>query len=298
MSTQVGTSVEDRFRQVLDRLVGMSERGYYNPYEIFQWPDALVDDAYWMTPELMIEHGTAVAGELSETQLKALSKWESVNFYSLNVHGIKELLFEVVGRIHTADFRQPSEYFHHIIGEENDHMWFFATFCNKYGGKIYPRRATGFPGGPPVPAADHFLVFSRLLIFEELVDVFNQRMADDERLDPTIRQVNAVHHQDESRHIAFGRQIVSLLYERLKQTLTADELAALGGYLKRYMRACVDSLCDPAVYRDAGLDRPYEIRRRVMADPAYQENVQRILHRTTSFMAGAGIIEDERIPAL
>jgi hypothetical protein len=286
---------EQRFEEILNRLVGMSQRDYYDPYRLFTWPDKLDDDGYWMSPELMIEHGTEVGAELTDEQVRALSKWESINFYSLNVHGIRELIIEIVGRIHTTDFAIPSEYFHHIIGEENEHMWFFATFCHKYGGKIYQRRSLGFTD-PGIPAADNFLVFSRLLIFEELVDFFNQQMGQDERLHPTIRQVNGVHHQDESRHIAFGRQIIDILHRDLRKRLPASDISALEVYLKRYLRASVDSLCDPAMYRDAGLSEPYALRRRVLADPAYHEYTQRILRRITSFMVHAEILSDDRIP--
>ena len=283
-----------RFEEVLGRLVGMSERDYYNPYRLFVWPDALDEDGWWMTPELMVEHGTAAGAELTEEQLRRLSKWESINFYSLNVHGIRELLTEIVARIHTDAFRVPSEYFHHIIGEENEHMWFFATFCHRYGGKVYPQRSFGF-GTPAIPEADNFLVFARLLIFEELVDVFNQRMGDDERLHPTIRQVNKVHHQDESRHIAFGRQIVEILHADLRARLSTAQLGELETYLKRYLRQSVDVLVDPAVYRDAGLPDPYGLRRRVLADPAYPAYVRRVLRRSTSFLVNAGILGDDRI---
>jgi hypothetical protein len=276
------------FKEVLGRLVEMSERDYYNPYRLFDWPGSLPGDAYWMTPELMVEHGTAVWDELSETERRAVSKWQSINFYSLNVHGIRELLHEIVARIHTADFDVPSEYFHHLIGEENEHMWFFAAFCRNYGNKIYPRRSLSL-SGPGVPGADHFLVFARLLIFEELVDVFNQRMAGDGRLHPTIRKVNQVHHQDESRHIAFGRRLVAMLHADLRERLDDEELATLEDYLKRYMRGSVGSLCEPGVYRDAGIPEPYAVRRRVLADPAHPAYAQRVLRRTESFMVSSGI---------
>ncbi|MFD0689917.1 diiron oxygenase [Actinomadura fibrosa] len=277
-----------RFQDVLGRLVEMSERDYYNPYRLFDWPDSLPDDAYWMTPELMAEHGTDVWDELPEPRRRALSKWQSINFYSLNVHGIRELLHEIVARIHTADFDVPSEYFHHIIGEENEHMWFFAAFCRRYGGKIYPPRSLRL-AGPGIAGADHFLVFARLLVFEELVDVFNQRMAGDDRLHPTIRKVNEVHHQDESRHIAFGRQIVAMLHADLRERLGDGELAALEDYLKGYMRGSVASLCEPGAYRDAGIPEPYAVRRRVLASPAHAGYARRVLRRTESFMVNAGI---------
>ena len=288
---------DQRFIDILGRLTAMSERDYYDPYKLFDWPESITEDAYWMSPELMTVHGTEVGAKLDEAQLRALSKWESVNFYSLNVHGIRELLTSIVGRIHMPGYAVASEYFHHIIGEENDHMWFFAKFCLDYAGKIYPDR--GMPlAASDVPEADTFLLFARLLIFEELVDVFNQQMGEDDRLDPTIRQINKVHHEDESRHIAFGRQIVALLHRDLRKRLGAEQLADIETYLKRYMRASVESLCNPAAFRDAGLPEPYALRRAVLADPVFDEFVHRTFRRSLKFLTSENIFSDARIPAL
>lgn len=296
MSTAVELSSPDvRFEEILDRLSAMSEKDYYNPYQLFEWPDSLPPDRYWMTPELMSVHGTTAGERLTEEQLWALSRWESVNFYSLNVHGIRELLIEVITRIHTKGFERPSEYFHHLVGEENEHMWFFATFCIKYG-RIYPSKQLRW-GGPAVAGADNFLVFMRLLLFEEIVDFFNKRMARDERLHPTIRQVNAIHHQDESRHIAFGRQAVAHLHGELRKTLSAGELAELERYCKAYIRASIDSLCNPAAYRDAGLPDPYALRAEVLADPAHARFRAALMKRTMAFMTREGIFADDALPA-
>ena len=106
-----------------------------------------------------------------------------------------------------------------------------------------------------------------------------------------IRKVNEVHHHDESRHIAFGRQIVAMLHADLRDRLPADRLAALEQYLKRYMRSSVDSICEPLIYRDAGIPEPYAVRRKVLADPAYPAFVQRVLNRTESFMLNSGIFD-------
>jgi hypothetical protein len=285
-----------RFEEILDRLTSMSERDYYNPYEVFEWPDELPADRYWMSPELMSVTGTEVEAELTEEQLWALSRWESVNFYSLNVHGIRELLIEVITRIHTTGFQRASEYFHHLIGEENEHMWFFAKFCLLYG-KIYPDKQLRWSSSEGDPRAANFLVFMRLLLFEEIVDHFNKRMGVDERLHPTIRQVNAIHHQDESRHIAFGRQAVAHLHAELRKELGSEELAELEGYVKTYIRVSVDSLVSPAVYRDAGLPDPYGVRTRVLADPRHAEFRSEVMKRTMTFMVREGIFSDDSIPS-
>ncbi|MEV0884682.1 diiron oxygenase [Streptomyces microflavus] len=280
----------DRFRGILDRLATKSIDDYYNPYRLFEWPDQLPEDMWWMSPELTTTYGTEWAEKLSPEQLHTLSKHESVNFYSLNVHGIRELLVEVVNRIHTAGFETPSEFFHHFIGEENEHMWFFAEFCLRYGKKIYRQPSGGAEAAVPSDKIQSLLVFARILIFEELVDHFNSAMAEDERLHETIRGINRIHHQDESRHIAFGRELVNLLHQDLKQTATEQELDEVSTYLRRYMKHSFESLYHPQVYRDAGIERPHELRRALLESPARAEAELRTFRKTAKYLEKTGLI--------
>ncbi|HEX3131569.1 MAG TPA: diiron oxygenase [Thermoanaerobaculia bacterium] len=277
--------------QTLDRIIGMSIDTYYNPYKTFQWPDELPEEQWWMTPELMTIHGTRLERELSERQLMALSKWESIHFYSLNVHGIRELLLEVIKRVHTPGFEEESEFFHHFVGEENEHMWFFATFCLKYGKKIYIDKKIKIPAGEMPADIESLLVFARVLIFEEIVDYFNLRMGRDESLHPIIRQVNAIHHQDESRHIAFGREIVKLLWDGVRERHPAERQQEIRDYLGRYLQASIQSLYSPAVYSDAGVPEPYKVRTALLADPVRREADVRVLKRTTDFFSSLGLIQ-------
>ncbi|MFI5899555.1 diiron oxygenase [Streptomyces cyaneofuscatus] len=280
----------DRFRGILDRLATKSIDDYYNPYRLFEWPEQLPEDMWWMSPELTTTYGTEWAEKLTPEQLHTLSKHESINFYSLNVHGIRELLVEVVNRIHTAGFETPSEFFHHFIGEENEHMWFFAEFCLRYGKKIYRQPAGGAETAAHSDKVQSLLVFARILIFEELVDHFNSAMAEDERLHETIRGINRIHHQDESRHIAFGRELVNLLHQDLKRTATEQELDEVSTYLRRYMRHSFESLYHPQVYRDAGIERPHELRRALLESPARAEAELRTFRKTAKFLEKTGLI--------
>lgn len=282
----------ERLREILSRLNTMAIEDYYNPYQMFDWPDSLPQEMWWMSPELTTTYGTEVAAELSREQLHRLSKYESVNFYSLNVHGIRELLIEVTGRIHTDEFATPSEFFHHFIGEENEHMWFFAQFCQRYGGKIYKQPRGGAETIPPSNAAS-LLVFARILIFEELVDHFNSTMALDERLDDTIRKINRIHHQDESRHIAFGRELVRVLYDGFREQATPEELTQVSDYLKRYMTYSFESLFSPQVYKDAGIPGPLEVRRRLLTGPRRPEFEAQVFRKTRSFLTKHGLIQAE-----
>jgi P-aminobenzoate N-oxygenase AurF len=279
---------DGRLLEILDRLTTKSIDDYYNPYKLFEWPDSLPDDMWWMSPELTTTYGTAAAERLSPERLHALSKYESLNFYSLNVHGIRELLIEVTRRIHTKGFETPSEFFHHFIGEENEHMWFFAEFCLRYGRKIY-RQPAGGSVDIPRSNVESLLVFARILIFEELVDHFNSRMAADDRLHETIRAINRIHHQDESRHIAFGRELVTALFADVKRTSTEQELADIADYLRRYLTYSFESLFNPHAYRDAGIADPMGLRQELLASPARAEFEQNVFRKTSKFLEKIGI---------
>ncbi|MBA0053175.1 AurF domain containing protein [Streptomyces sp. AJS327] len=287
----------DRFKDVLDRLSSKAVADYYNPYLEFDWPDRLEENQLWMSPELLSVYGTRHFDRLDQATLYRLSKWESINFYSLNVHGIRELLIEVVNRIHSPGFEVPSDFFHHFIGEENEHMWFFAEFCRRYGGKIYG--AMGLPGDSDwEPEAENLLVFARILLFEELVDHYNTAMARDARLCETIRQVNRLHHQDESRHIAFGRELVGLLYTRLRDTATEERLREVEAYLKRYVAFTINSFYNPQVYRDAGVSDPLALRSALLSDERRRPYERGALRKPLAFFRKTGIFTDDSLPSL
>lgn len=285
--------IEEKFRKSLDRLIQLSEDDYYNPYDEFEWPETLPSDQPWMSLDLMSVYDTPKFEELSQEELIELSKTESCNFYSLNVHGIRELIIEVVKRIHTPGFELPSEFFHHFIGEENEHMWFFAQFCLNYG-KIYKDKKIQSPGFTE-PDIQNFMVFTRILIFEEIVDYFNSRMANDESLHPIIRKINRIHHQDESRHIAFGRNIVRLLYSELLENYDAEKLKEVEQYVKRYLVASIQSLYNPAVYRDAGLPNAYKFRTELLQHPNRKKHHHKFLRRTINFFVKNNILSDKEL---
>ncbi len=276
------------------RLSRMATDDYYNPYRLFSWPDFLPEDIPWMSVDLLSVFGTDLINELDDQQLARLAKWESINFYSVNVHGIRELLTEVTRRLHVPGFEEFSDFLHHFIGEENEHAWFFAEFCRRYGGRVYQ-----LPALKTMQSIDreteNFLVFAKILVFEEIIDYFNVHMAEDTALPETVRMVNRVHHKDESRHIAFGRQLVELLHHKLRKTATKEQLAALEQYLKRYITWCLQSLYSPAAYRDAGLANPIETRRVLIESDARRQVEQRYLKRPLSFLTRTGIFDDDQL---
>ena len=291
MTTAAAAVWDEEVATAVSRLTAAAENDYYNPYQTFDWPERIPDGALWMSEDLLSVHGTAAAAELDREQYLALTKWESINFYSLNVHGIRELMQEVVQRIHAPGYEIPTPFFHHFLGEENEHMWFFAEFCLRYGGKLFANRAMAFPAEKHSALLDNFIVFSRILVFEQIVDHFNSRMAADTALPETIRAINRVHHQDESRHIAFGAQLVRALWERLREAGDEAELAAARQYVEKYIATSIQQLYSVDAYRDAGIPDPFTFRTRVLADPARQAVHASITSRTDAFYRRIGLFE-------
>jgi hypothetical protein len=283
---------EESVSATLERLVEDSTAHYYNPYQLFDWPDRLEEQQWWMSRDLMSVAGTPWEERLDEAQLMRLSKYEVTNFFSLNIHGIRELLIEVTRRIHTPGFDEPSEFFHRFLGEENGHMWFFAQFCLRYGGKIYADKALRMGDDSSDAEVASFLVFSRILIFEELVDYFNIRMSKDETLHPLIRKINHAHHADEWRHIVMGRKLVDQLFAPLGARNDQELLGFLDQYLRRYMVASIQSLYNPVVFRDAGVPDAYKLRMELFDHPARGPYHQTFLKRITAFLRSHGILQE------
>lgn len=176
-------------------------------------------------------------------------------------------------------------------------MWFFSEFCRRYGNKIYGSAAMSADSAWE-PEIENFLVFTRILFFEELVDHFNSRMAKDTSLCHTIREVNRIHHQDESRHIAFGRELVSLLHTRMCQAVSAERVREVEAYLKRYVVYSINSLYNPHVYRDAGIADPLGLRNSLIADERRREHERKAIRKPLSFFQKIGIFSDDTLPVL
>jgi hypothetical protein len=291
MSTNKSGSIG--LARTIDSVVRQSIDSYYNPYKKFQWVESMPEARWWLSRDLMTVRGTHYEDEFSEQQLMTLSKWESINFYSLNIHGIRELIMEVAKRIYSPGFELASKFFHLFIDEENGHMWFFAEFCQRYGSKIYEDKRIKLKPEFIEPDIETFQLFARILIFEEIVDFFNLHIGRDVTLHPLIRQINNVHHDDESRHIIFGRQIVKQLHEEIRARHSPEQLTILETYLKRFMIMSLESLYNPAVYRDAGIFEPYKIRTELLKDPARRPYHMQFLNRTIQFFMKEKIITQE-----
>ena len=278
--------------KTVKRLSEISIKDYINPYTHLVWPEA-IDGAEWFTsPELISAYGTRWYEELDAAAKRRLSFYEAVNFFSLNIHGEKSLVEGLAARLYKKGNDEISPYLHHFLDEENKHMVYFGTFCMKYAGKVYPDKKIVFPRDH-APGEEDFLFFARVLIFEEIVDVYNVTMARDERLSGIARQINLLHHRDEARHLVFGRQIVKELFERYAPAWPAATLGGVRDYLKSYLAATWKEYYNPAVYRDAGSDSPYELMQEAFQAESSREHRKRVSRGCVEFLTENGILDEE-----
>lgn len=170
-------------------------------------------------------------------------------------------------------------------------MWFFAQFCQRYGGKIYPTKRLKFSSFEE-PDLRNFLAFGQILIFEEIGDFYNRSMEKDGRLPGIIQQINHVHHEDESRHMAMGRLILKHMHEDLRRTCPEERLRALEASLRGYMQVVIEAFYNPSVYADAGLEEPYQLRRDLMAHPVRARFHAKVVDRIQRFLLDTGIFKE------
>lgn len=154
--------------------------------------------------------------------------------------------------------KEINEYIHHFIDEENKHSAIFGRFCNRYAGKIYQLKQVNFAREYET-GEEEFLFFAKIVIFEEFVDYFNVKMSKDESLNPLVRQINAYHHADEARHLAFGRKMIASLYDYYQSNWSAATKAGIEQYLLQYLSMTWRSYYNPAMYQDAGFTNSYAV---------------------------------------
>lgn len=281
--------------QVLDlagRLSRASVRRFSNPYAEFQWPESRDPSAWYFAPQLISLAGTEVYGELTLEEQKRLAFWEAVNFFSLNIHGEKALLQGMSQRLYSRWPAQVSDYLHHFVDEENKHMSLFGGFCMQYAGKVYRAKSLTVPREFQAGEED-FLFFAKVVIFEELVDYYNLSMAQDARLHPLAQQINRYHHNDETRHLAFGRALSQQIYDHYAGQWDAETRQRVSDYLGDYLIATWREYYNPDVYTDAGLDDAYALYRLAWEAPASRERRRAASEKCVRFLVDGGMLLEE-----
>lgn len=257
-----------------------------------EWPERIGANEWCMSPELLSLYGTPFHDALSDDERRRLSLAEAVNFFSLNIHGERLLIAGIARRLYQNGHDGISPYLHHFLEEENRHIVMFAGFCQRYAGRIYPDRKLAVPRAH-APGEEDFLFFAKVLVFEEIVDQYNQIMAGDRRLAPVVRHINRTHHRDEARHLAFGRSLAAQLFEQHAPRWSGEELGRVRAELAAYFTAAWKEYYSPDAYRDAGVPAPFETYRQAYDDPRCRAHRTEISRGVIAHLRSHGILDEE-----
>lgn len=269
--------------KIVRKLSTLSARVYPIPSDTIDWPEQLSHDHWYTSPELISIYGTPYWEALSEAQHKKLSFFEAVNFYSLNINGEKPLVKGLSDRLYSNGREDVTAYLHHFLDEENKHMQYFGRFCMAYAGKVYPDKKLVFPR-QYADGEDNFMFFVQVMIFEEIADYYNSAQAKDERLHPLARRINLLHHQDEARHLVFGREYVAELWKRFAPRWPSDVIEGVHSRIADYLQAAWKAYYNPEMYADAGLHNGYEIFEQAFASERASAHRQSVSKKVVAYL--------------
>jgi hypothetical protein len=280
--------------ELTTRLCRVSREQFIDPFSRLEWPTSLERNQWFMSPELVSLFGTREWDALEQSRQQTISFFELVNFFSINIHGERMLIEGLAKRLYRKHTDTLSPYLHHFLDEENKHMFYFGRFCKQYAGKIYPEKRFAVER-EYAEGEEEFLFFARVMLFEELVDVYNRRMAKDERLVAISREINWLHHFEEARHLAFGRRVVEELFDAHSNIWEPEVRERIGAELSHFMDATWKDLFNPEVYKDAGLPDAYALRRKLLSEPAIETRKQTLCRRAARTLFKVGLLAEGSI---
>lgn len=279
---------DDDMAELVGRLCRQSVAEYAPGFSFRDWPEVM-DRRQWFTTEAVVSlNGTELWRDLDEDTRKLVSFWEAVAFFSANIHGETSLMQGIAGRLNAPGHEDVTPYLHHMLDEENKHSVYFTEFCRRYGGRIYPDRMLTL-AADPVESAD-FLFFARVYLFEDIIDCLNRVMAADDTVHPVARWINANHHQEERRHLAFGRNMVRRLWAEGQGVWSDAVREHAQGALVGFVNAMWKSLYNPQVYVDAGLPEPWALAAEAYATPYAQAQRAALSRRCINFLTRSGMV--------
>lgn len=279
---------------IINKLIDLSKKEDFDVFNQLVWPKEISDTNLWTSPELLTVYGTNYFDKLSEEKIIKLSKLECLYFFSLNVHGIRDLLIDIVSIIHRKQFELISEYLHFLVKEENEHMYYFAKFCLTYGGRLFSDKSISIGKVEESDKLVHFyLVFMRILVFEIIVDFFNLKASKDKNIHPFIQKLNEIHHKDESRHIAFGMKICEVIFKKIKENCSPIVISEVKNYTKNYITYSVDKLYNPSIYREIGFENPLQVKKELLKNSNRIKWNNEIVKKAVTSFKKVGILESE-----
>lgn len=234
-----------------------------DPFNRIDYQETLNPDKLQFPESMLSLYYHPIYATLSDEQKWLLSIYETINFFSLNIHGERKLVQGLEDRLYTGfglcSSWDAGDYLQHFIHEENAHSHMLAGYCYRYGQGVLKdySRSMGDPSLSVV--GQELLFFGRVYLFEMFLDHLNSAAMRDDSLDSTARQVHRYHHMEEARHMAFDRVVVATAVEKAKDQDLYSELKKIRGLLMEYGELAMQSLYNPKIYKMIGLPNPVDL---------------------------------------
>lgn len=279
---------------VAGRLSQVSERDAEPTFNRIAYPPALDTSRLLLPPALLSLYGHPAFDALTGPQRWRLSLLETVNFFSMNIHGEQALVGELAQRLYrgqgVSGSPEVSRYLQHFIHEENAHTYMLAEFCTRYHGQVLPDQSLRFELPALSRAGTDLLFFARVYVLETLLAFVNRAVMRDATTEPTARAVHRAHHVDETRHIAFDRALLARLGPQLQAPALAAERAEIAALIVRYAEHSFSRLAEPRLYRDLGLPDPLRLAHEAVATPHRRALRQRWWQQPEAFLRKVGVL--------
>ncbi|KDB06347.1 P-aminobenzoate N-oxygenase AurF [Burkholderia sp. lig30] len=265
-------------------------KGLHQPFTRVTYQAELDRSRPQFPEELLSLYHHPIYASLSAEQKWTLGLLETVNFFSINIHGERKLVQGLEERLYVPSRFGGSwdigNYLQHFIHEENAHTHMLAGYCYRYGDGVMKDYAIQVEEPRLSDVGTELLFFGRVFVLEMFLDYLNTGAMRDERLDVTVRQIHRFHHDEEARHMAFDREVIEFCVKRLEAAGLRDEMKLIAKLLDDYGRVAVKSLYSPVVYKKIGIKNPtavaqeaQTIPRRIEIENAWRANARAFLDK-------------------
>jgi hypothetical protein len=274
--------------ELATRLLTATRKKWYDPDVDVDWDQPFIDGLYFMPPDQVSLYGTPLWARMSEQQRIDLSRHESSSIAQCGVW--LELILDqlLLRHVYNEDPRSAhAQYALTEIADECRHSIMFARMVEKFDTPRYGPQAWARILGRIFPAVIPGIEsFGSMLMAEEILDSGQRLLMKDERVQPLVRRVSAIHVAEESRHIGYARA------EMMRMVAAANpvrrEIAA--GYISVTGLITGNSLVNPKVYAECGID-VWEARRAILHSP-HRREIHRIwTGRLQTFFTEVGLMQ-------
>ncbi len=263
--------------QVAKKLTDSSLKNRFDTFNRVDYQEKLNADRLQFPEEFLSLYHHPIYKDLSDEQKWKLSLGETANFFACNIFGEQHLISHMENKIYRNKFvgEDPisSEYAQHFIHEENSHTFMLAGYCIRYYGQVLPNRTIAMAAPKLSPYGEDCLFFARTFVLEMFLGYMNRIARDRDDIDTTVRQIHYFHLLDEVRHIAWDRAMVEGNLWELKERGLGHEIPIIKELVKTYSKVSFNSLYNPRIYKEIGLENPSLLCREAAEIPARKKIV-------------------------